>query len=465
MNTIFKSYAKSLLSLVLLTCAASGAFAQQIRTAYFMETSTARTAMNPAYRPERGYVSIPALGGVNASYTTNGIALDNMLYPRNGKLVTFLDPSVGTNAFLGNLKDRNQVNADFGLQVLSGGWYAGKGFWTVDLSVKGMANVAAPKSLFEFMKVGNGAEGKTYDISDVNLYSEAYLEAGVGYSLPIDEKLTVGAKFKALIGVGSMQADIDHMRAVMGETNWNITASGTMNASMRGLKPSYDTDENANKYISDFEFDSPGVSGFGVGIDLGATYRLTENITLSAAVLDLGFISWGKGSTTNGVMDGTFNFDGFDLAIGDNAANQAPGMADQFEEKKNEFEDLFHFLPADASGHTTRLRSTLNLGGEYRLLDQKLGLGLLSSTRFYSPKAYTELTVSGNYRPVKWFEAALSYSFIHSKFKTYGIALNFSPSWLNFFVGSDYMFTKVTPQFLPVSGTATNLYFGISVPL
>ena len=38
--------------------------------------STARTTMNPAYRPERGYVSIPVLGAVGASYGTNGIAVD-----------------------------------------------------------------------------------------------------------------------------------------------------------------------------------------------------------------------------------------------------------------------------------------------------------------------------------------------------------------------------------------------------
>ena len=46
---------------------------------------------------------------------------------------------------------------DFGTQVLSGGWYAGKGFWTVDVSIKGLANIRAPKTLFEFMKKGNGS--------------------------------------------------------------------------------------------------------------------------------------------------------------------------------------------------------------------------------------------------------------------------------------------------------------------
>ena len=82
--------------------------------------------MNPAYRPERGYVSIPVLGAVGASYGTNGIAVDNFIYPKNGETVTFMDNSVNTESFLNGLKDENQVNMDFGTQVLSGGWYAGK---------------------------------------------------------------------------------------------------------------------------------------------------------------------------------------------------------------------------------------------------------------------------------------------------------------------------------------------------
>ena len=153
--------------------------------------------MNPAYRPERGYVSIPVLGAVGASYGTNGIAVDNFIYPKNGETVTFMDNSVNTESFLNGLKDENQVNMDFGTQVLSGGWYAGKGFWTVDVSIKGLANIRAPKTLFEFMKKGNGSQS-TYDIRNIRAYAEAYLETGVGYSRPITDKLTVGGKVKLL---------------------------------------------------------------------------------------------------------------------------------------------------------------------------------------------------------------------------------------------------------------------------
>lgn len=121
MNTIYNMYKRGLCALCLLTTVGMSVSAQQIRTSYFMQSSTARTTMNPAYRPERGYVSIPVLGAVGASYGTNGIAVDNFIYPKNGETVTFMDNSVNTESFLNGLKDENQVNMDFGTQVLSGG--------------------------------------------------------------------------------------------------------------------------------------------------------------------------------------------------------------------------------------------------------------------------------------------------------------------------------------------------------
>lgn len=253
MNTTYIKSAKSLLALALLTFIGASASAQQLRTAYFMQNSPARTALNPAFRPERGYVSIPVLGAVNASYTTNGIAVDNILFPKDGKTVTFMDNSVNTESFLNNLNDNNQINADFGTQILSGGWYAGKGFWTVDVSLKGLANVRVPKTMFEFMKRGNSAEGTTYDINDISAYAESYLETGVGYSRPITEKLTVGGKVKVLLGVGSMDANITHMRAVMNDTKWSVTSTGTMSASMKGLVPEMGVDEQGREYISNFD--------------------------------------------------------------------------------------------------------------------------------------------------------------------------------------------------------------------
>ena len=50
MNTIYNMYKRGLCALCLLTTVGMSVSAQQIRTSYFMQSSTARTTMNPAYR-------------------------------------------------------------------------------------------------------------------------------------------------------------------------------------------------------------------------------------------------------------------------------------------------------------------------------------------------------------------------------------------------------------------------------
>ena len=55
---------------------ASGVAAQN-PTAYFMEGTTFRSQFNPAFAPLRGYVNIPAIGGMNINVGGN-IAVDNI---------------------------------------------------------------------------------------------------------------------------------------------------------------------------------------------------------------------------------------------------------------------------------------------------------------------------------------------------------------------------------------------------
>ena len=118
--------------------------------------------------------------------------------------------------------------------------------------------------------------------------------------------------------------------------------------------------------------------------------------------------------------------------------------------------DLIQFQEGEAKSRKTTLRSTLNIGAEITLLNNKLGFGVLSSTQFTLPSSYSELTVSANYRPRNWFGATLSYSFLHSEFKTVGIGLKLGP----IFIGSDYLMTKA-----PGDANRANAYIGCSIPL
>ena len=57
--------------------------------------------------------------------------------------------------------------------------------------------------------------------------------------------------------------------------------------------------ENENgDYIDEIDFGSFGFAGYGGAIDLGVSYKLLDKLTLSASVLDLGFIKWSKSNTS-----------------------------------------------------------------------------------------------------------------------------------------------------------------------
>ena len=81
---------------VLMLLAASGASAQQYRTSYFMEGSTMRGYLNPALRPDRGYVYIPVLGTTSVNFNSNALTFKTIFYPvgDNGQLVSLLDDRV-----------------------------------------------------------------------------------------------------------------------------------------------------------------------------------------------------------------------------------------------------------------------------------------------------------------------------------------------------------------------------------
>lgn len=66
-----------------------------------------------------------------------------------------------------------------------------------------------------------------------------------------------------------------------------MTVGAELKSSFKGLELQ---EEEGKDYVTDFDFDSGklGIAGYGFGIDLGASYKILDNLTVSASVLDLG---------------------------------------------------------------------------------------------------------------------------------------------------------------------------------
>lgn len=429
--------------------------AQSLRTAYFLENSMLNNSLNPAFQPYRGYVSIPLAGSTDIAYSSNSLSLDKILYPNESGsgLVTFMDEQVDATEFLKNLKTDNRMDLDLGMKILGFGFHSGKSFWTFDIDLKNNVNLDLPREFFEFAKIGSGESGMTYNMKDFGANVSSYASVGVGYSRTINERLSVGAKMKVIAGAANVDMRYSKMDVVMRSDKWEIDAVGELEASCAGLTFEDDDQGCIDFENNDFSLKKP--AGWGAAIDLGASYKLLDDrLTLSAAVIDLGFIKWGAENTTSGTAQAKYYFAGFNV--------NKDGTESSLE---GDFEDFTKFKRVSPQSNSTGLRTTINVGGEFEFVKNVISAGLLSSTQFRPNKTFTELTAAGTVRLKEILAASVSCSLVNGQYATVGFAVNFSPSWINLFIGTDNILGKVSKQFIPISQRSANLYVGLGIPL
>lgn len=418
-------------------------------TSYFMEGSSMRGQWNPAFAPNRGYFNIPVIGGIQFGAQGN-IALDNLLFVRDGELTTFMSSKVAPEQVLSSLQDMNRFGAAMNMNLLGFGAYTKnqKNFWSVDVNMRVNADARAPYEFFEFMKTGVAG-----NFANLGLSADAYLEAGFSYSFPVMEKLYVGVRGKVLVGAVRAAFNFDEFDAYMSKDRWYAHTVGMLE--MSGFSPQTEVSDDGEMIydLEDFDGGLKTPAGYGFGIDIGATYDVLPNLQVSLSVCDLGFISWTKSATSVGKMAETVEFDGFEMDMDGNITGPSLDLDD------------LDFAAAESKGITKALRASINAGGEYNFLDRKIGLGLFYQVKFWDFKTQHNITAAANFRPLKWLHLSGSYSFLNNRAHSLGLALNLCPGFINLFVATDVLFSKKTPQWVPISQSNMNITFGLGVPI
>ena len=440
------------------------AAAQTINSAYFTEDYKFRHMLNPAFDNEQNYVSIPALG--NISVNTHGnfgyrdVIMSNPMYPSlsSKKMTTFMNPYISAeDALSGFSTGNNRITGDVSLTILSAGFKAFGGYNTIEINSRTTTGVSLPYELFEFAKnTGN----HSYDIGDINAHAQSFAEIAFGHSRQINDKLRLGAKLKVLVGLGRADVKMRNMKAdLTAEDKWTITGEATADVSMKGF--SYVSEEK--KYniegsgtyerVNDVDLDGVGVGGFGMAIDLGGVYEINEDWTVSASVLDLGFISW-----TNDMLaenrSKSFVFNGFhDVSVTSDRGEEIDTKVDRYGDQLADFANLTDM--GDKGGRSTGIGATINVGAEYTLpVYRKVSFGALCTSRINGAYSWTEGRLSANYAPLNWLDGGVSFA-VNSFTTSMGWVLNLHPKGYNFFIGMDHILGKTSKEMIPLSSNAS----------
>ena len=259
------------------------------------------------------HISIPFLSGVYASASTNNRLISNL----------FINDGINVNSKIRNiitqLRTRDFVSINEQLDIINIGFrrknetdYLNFGFYQeldfISYYPKDLAIL-----FYHGNTDGNGNVdlNKRHNLKDLRFKGEIIGVFHAGISRKMNEKLTVGLRAKMYSGAFNLQSlhnkghistrldangDYQH---VLTNVDFNFRSSGLINIS-NDIGPS-----EAIKNVL--------VGGnLGMGFDVGFTYHLKENMSLTGSILDVGFISYSN-KVTSYELKGNFEVDGLGL--------------------------------------------------------------------------------------------------------------------------------------------------------
>jgi len=431
------------LMILLLAVISFGAEAQYSQVLYHMNLPQ-NHLLNPALRPgNRVYIGLPAFSGVNINLNNNFINFSDVIIKgQTDSLITFLHPDYNADKFLAKIKDKNSIEPEITVPLFGLGFSAGKDLYIfLDINERVEGNVVLPGDIIKLGLKGNEQfAGSKIDLSSLRGDLKYYREIGLGFSKDIANRFRIGVKGKLLFGIASVSIDNRSLGLTV-----NDDYSHTIDADMMiNFSAPLSVKMTADKKIDDFTFDDSrfdnrsGIVDFltntgnmGLGIDLGATYDISDKFIVSAAVTDIGFIKW-KTDLTNLQAKSSFKFSGLNMENVFNGTMTFDSLANvMLDSLKNSF-----ILSDTKNPFTTYLPYGITFGGSYNLTES-FSVGLLSYSRIIGKQIRESLTLSANVNVGNALSASFAYTAANHRYDNLGVGLGLRAGFFQFYAVVD----------------------------
>ncbi len=388
------------------------AYAQMEGTLYSMNSLPQVVINNPAFIPKYKFtLGLPGISSMAFGYANNGFSYSDMIKKENGETKADI-------AKLGiALTDKNYITPTAQVDLFRLGVKIKKLYLTISATGKGYTRVMLPKEFTSLLIDGNSQYvGKTINFS---LQGEglAYIESALGASYKINNKLTVGGRFKYLKGLANVTTVSSNVSITVAD-NYQITASVDSNVKTSGIyaatQSGFDFGNSINNYLKNN----------GTAFDIGATYKVTPKLSVAASIIDIGQITW-----TNNVYQysldkskATYTLDGIDVQ------KLVKGNTDLFPGIGDTLQNRFKFKETPSGSYSTVLPSKIYLSGNYELI-KNLSFAAVLYSETFRDRVSAGWTGSVNKHFGKAASMSVSYSVAERSANNLGagISLNFAP--------------------------------------
>ncbi len=420
----------------------------QDRTLYNIPDIQQSTLLNPAIQHEcKWFIGLPVLSNILANINHSSFTYNDVFQEEGSNY------SIDFDNIEKKVKNWNYLKSQVQLNILSIGYkHSDKYYFSFDIINKTEFKLGYPD---DYIKVRHGnaqfENGKNTLQFMPYLNAVNYNEISFGASKKIDSRFTLGAKIKYLSGVANAKLTNSKLKLTTDAETFDLSIEGDIEANTSfPMTVSYDTlnlpenvELNDINITKDFIFNK----NRGLAIDFGIIYNLSDKITLSGSIVDLGFIRW-KSNINAMSGKGSFEFTGVDISEwtgnGDFNVN-TDSIWDVIQDTYIDSLQNAYNLSNNNSPYTSFLNPKLYLGATYKIND-KLNVGALSRSSFYNKRFYTSLTFSLNSNPFKNFNASLSYSIMNYSFNNIGFGLSYKFGPIQFYLLSDSFLAAFNPK-------------------
>jgi hypothetical protein len=401
--------------------------------------------MNPAMRPSNSvYIGLPVISGTNYNINNNFLNYSDLFVKSttSDSIISILNPEYDIDDFISRVNKRNSISPQFSLQTFGLGFSAGKGVYIFfDINERVEGNAVFPGDIIKLILKGNEAfVGSEINLSSFRMDLRYFREYGFGFSKDFGSNLRIGVRPKIFSGIFSTTLD-NRSLGIKVDDNYTHTLNADVTANISAPVTVYkDNEQKIDSIVfDDSRFDSgkgmfdfiSGSKNFGLGIDVGATYKISDNLIVSAAVTDVGYIKW-KRDVSSIKAKGQFVFSGLDMT---EVINGDKTLDDLGKELLDSLKDAITVTVSNAPFNTW-LAPGLTVGGSYNVT-KNISFGLLSYTKFIGSQVRESLTLSTNLNLGNSFSLSLGYSLQNKRADNLGAGLAFRAGVFQFYAITD----------------------------
>lgn len=399
---------KKLYPFLLLVMISAAVNAQQDISLYSLNNVFQQIYVNPAYLPKsKLHIGLPVISSVYVNASNTGFAF--------GRLVSSnTQEKIDIDKVIDGLGKKNVFALDINTDLFSLGVRVKNMYFNLAFSERVTTNFTYPKDFFTLIFKGNADSdllGRRADMDGLAYNLNVYHELAIGASLPIGERIRVGARVKYLIGLVNITTARSRLGLTTSEEDFALTLDGDLSLKTSGMGILESEGDDVAKLLQN-RILKPG-GNTGLAIDLAAEYYLNDRISLTGSLLNLGYIRWTDDvkNYENSKIDYTFSGVDVQKFDKDQFSTELASKLDSLE-KNLEFQE-------NSTAYSARLNPQLILGGNLALNDYN-SVGTLLRTELISKIIRPSFTFYYQFKINHWLGATANYSYLNKSLVNLG---------------------------------------------